>query len=119
MTEIEFVMWNCSGVLPSVSTKEKLDFLEITTKNKFDILILVETHHKEEDKVSPQLLRLKNTHHMIHTKANDKDPYAGIIIFIHKSFDITHKKELVPGRMLNTKIKHGTTGKKMLHKQIS
>ena len=82
MADIDYVMWNCSGVLPTGSTSEKIDFLEITTKNKFDILILIETHHTDENNVAPLLLRYKNTHHMIHTEASDGDPYSGIIMFI-------------------------------------
>ena len=111
MAEIDYVMWNCSGILPTVATREKLDFLEITTKNRFDILILIETHHKEDNNVPTQLLKYKSTHHMIHTKASENDPYAGIIMFISKSYDILQERELIQGRLLYTKIKHLTTGK--------
>ena len=111
MAEIDYVMWNCSGVLPTASTNEKLIFLEVTTQNKFEVLILIETHHKEVSDISPQLLRYKNTHHMIQTGANDEDPYAGIIMFIHKKFNIIEMTELIRGRLLNTKIKHTITEK--------
>ena len=111
MAEIEYVMWNCSGVLPTDTTNEKIDFLEITTRNNFDILTLIETHHKDENNVAPLLLRYKSTHHMIHTEACDEDPYAGIIMFISKNFNILQKTDLIQGRLFNIKIKHMTTGK--------
>ena len=112
MTEIRYVMWNCSGTLPTKSTDEKIDFLEMTTKNNFDILILIETHHKDENCLPTRLLRYKNTYHMIHTEASDDDPYAGIIVFVRKNWNIFQKTELIRGRLLNIIIQHSTTGKK-------
>ena len=67
MAEIDYIMWNCSGVLPTDATNVKIDFSETTTRNKFDVLTLIETHHKDENNVAPLLLRYKSTHHMIHT----------------------------------------------------
>ena len=112
MAEIDFVMWNCSGVNPTATTKEKLDFLDITTKNNFDILTLIETHHRDENILAPQLLRYKSTHHMLHTEATNEDPYAGIIMFISRDFEILQNTDLIKGRLLNTKIRHTITGKK-------
>ena len=48
---------------------------------------------------------------MIHTEATGEDSYAGIIMFIAKTFKITRSTELIKGRMLNTKLKHTTTNK--------
>lgn len=67
LAEIDCVMWNCSGVLPTDSTEEKVHFLETITNNKCDILVLIETHHKNEEDITPLLHRYKNTHHMTHT----------------------------------------------------
>ena len=111
MAEVGCVMWNCSGVMPTSSTKEKIDFLEITTKNEFDILILIETHHKDENNLPTRLLRYKSKYHMIHTEASDGDPYAGIIVFIKKDFRVLQSTELIKGRLLNMKIKHLATGR--------
>ena len=93
MAEIDYIMWNCSGVNPTDSTKEKLDFLETTTKNKFDILILVETHHKKESNIPPQINRYKNAYHVIQSEATEDDSYAGLITIITKDFDILQKKK--------------------------
>ena len=48
---------------------------------------------------------------MIHTKACDEDPYAGIIILVSKKFTILEETELIQGRLVNIKIKHTTTEK--------
>ena len=109
MTEVNYIMWNCSGVNPIDSTKEKLDFLEITTKNKFDVLILVETHHKTEGDLPPQINRYRKAYHVIHSEATEDDSYAGIITIITKDFDILQTKQIIQGRLLHVKIKHKTT----------
>ena len=106
MAETKCVMWNCSGVLPTETTKEKMIFLDTQFKNDFDILILIETHHKEENNISPLLHRLKSTHHIIHSFATNDDTYAGMLIFIRNSFDILQQNELIQGRFVNIKIKN-------------
>ena len=111
MTEVNYIMWNCSGVNPTDSTKEKLDFLEITTKNKFDVLVLVETHHKKEDDFPPQINRYRKAYHVIHSEATEDDSYAGVITIISKDFDILQTKEIIQGRLLHIKIKHKITEK--------
>ena len=112
MTDIKYAMWNCSGVLPTESTEKKIHFLETIISSTFDVLILTETHHKDPDEITALLKRYRNTHHLIHTEATKEDPYAGIIIFITKDFDIIEINDMVPGRLVNVQIKHKTTGKK-------
>ena len=43
MAEISCAMWNCSGILPSSSANEKLEFLKTCCNADFDVLVLVET----------------------------------------------------------------------------
>ena len=43
---------------------------------------------------------------MVHTRATGDDPYAGIIMFVSKTFDILQKTDLIEGRLVNVKIRH-------------
>ena len=88
MAEINFVMWNCSGILPSSSAEEKFRFLGTATNSKFDVLVLVETHHKSIDDVTC-LSTIKNNYHIIHTEAETDDPYGGIIVLASRAFTIS------------------------------
>ena len=106
MAEIKCVMWNCSGILPTSSADEKLTFLTTSSASNFDILILVETHHKHIDDISPLFLHTyKNNFHLLHTEAQENDPYAGILVLVNKNFTILQESVLLPGRLLNFKIK--------------
>ena len=104
MTELKFVMWNCSGFLSSSSAEEKLHFLEISSH--FDVLILVETHHKKLDDISPFFNRYSNNFTILHTEATTSDPYSGIGILVSNRFRIEGCMALYPGRLLNFKLKN-------------
>ena len=105
MTEITCALWNCSGFLPSSSAKEKLDFIRCCNNKNFDILILVETHHKTLDEISSLLHTYASGREIIHTAAREGDHYAGIAVLINTRLELIEHTELIPGRLLNFKIK--------------
>ena len=105
MAEITFALWNCSGMLPSSSAREKMDFLKSFTSTKFDILILVETHHKILEELSPILQTYANDRTVIHSEATVGDNYAGIAVLINTKLTLLEHTSLLPGRLLNFKIR--------------
>ena len=104
MTDIKWALWNCSGLLPSSSAAEKTNFLCTAIDANFDILILVETHHKNIEDVTC-LSILKNNYDVLHTEADINDTYGGIIVLVHKNLRVIEENELIKGRLLNFKIK--------------
>ena len=82
-----------------------MSFLKFCTNSKFDILILIETHHKQLDDIPSRLHIYKNNYHILDTEAIDGDPYAGIVVLINNRFTLTQNSVLLPGRLLNFKIK--------------
>ncbi len=106
MAELKFVMWNCSGVLPTSSPEEKLLFL-VNNFSIFDVLILLETHHKDSKELPSILDAYKNSYHLIHTEASLEDPFAGIIVLVDKRVTVISQTELIQGRLLNLKLKLG------------
>ena len=106
MSAIRVVMWNCSGFRSPSSASEKMEFIEVNTP--FDILILVETHHKDFSDISTLLHTYTTTYNIFHTEASDDDPYAGIVILASKVLAPESSSVLVPGRLLNLKLQDGT-----------
>ena len=122
MADIEFAMWNCSGLLPTSSASEKIDFLQQSVSSSFDVLVLLETHHKSVADVSI-LYFLKQNYHILQTEVDIDDPYGGIIVLVHKDLQIVNHSALIKGRLLNIKLRgraqeynltavYGYTGKK-------
>ena len=105
MTDIKFIIWNCSGILPSTSSQKKVDFLFTSTNFNFDVMILVETHHHAINDIQSSFHTYSNSYHIVHTAADKDDSYAGIIVLIHKNFTISSEIVLIPDRLLNIKIK--------------
>ncbi len=94
-------MWNCSGIRSSSSAQGKVDFLRTTICGPWDILILLETHHKNIADVQSTLNTFNNQYHIVHTEAEEGDPYAGIIVFINKRFILLKENTLLSGRLIN------------------
>ena len=105
MADINCAMWNCSGILPTSSAKEKMDFLKSCTNPDLDILVLIETHHKLYDEISPLLQAHWKSSTVVHTMASAADPYAGIVVLISDKLTLLHSHELIPGRLFNFKVK--------------
>ena len=105
MTEIKCAMWNCSGILPSSSAKEKMDFINTCTSSDFDILVLIETHHKVLDDISTALHRYKNKSRVIETGVLEGDTYAGIVVLVSSKLTVLEETELIKGRLHNFRVK--------------
>ena len=97
MAEINCALWNCSGVLPTDSTEEKVDFLVANTNSNLDILILVETHHKKIGDVSSRLRLFFKDFQILHAPAEVTDPYAGIIVLVDKNLTVVQDSYLTTG----------------------
>ena len=105
MPGIRVGMWNCSGLLPSSFASEKMSF--IGTLADFDVLILIETHHKDLKDISPLLRSYDLTHEVLHTEAPTDDPYAGILVLVSKAYSLLNPSVLLPGRLLNFSLENG------------
>ena len=104
MTDIKCALWNCSGILSSSSAQDKLDFLASKFDGSWDILVLVESHHRRLADIHHSLHTLSNKFRLIHTEASGDDPYAGIVVLINKKYDVLQQNVLIPGRLLNFEI---------------
>ena len=102
MGDIKLAVWNCSGALPSTSTQNKINFLRSVNFN-WDIVILVETHHKELSDLR-SLQTFTNKYEILQTGARTDDPYAGIIVLIDKRLTVKSTQVLLPGRLFHFKI---------------
>ena len=106
MAELNCVLWNCSGISGS-SAGEKVDFL-FTFVASFDILVLVETHHRDVNDIHSSFHTYRNAYHFLHTGAVDGDPCAGIVVLINKNLTVSDDLVLMPGRIINFKVgNHG------------
>ena len=106
MAEIRCVLWNCSGLLLTSSAEEKMDFLATNTNPNFDILVLIETHHKNINDLPSRLHMLTNNFQLLHTPAGINDSYAGIVILVSNRLSIIKRSVLIPGRLLYFKVKN-------------
>ena len=104
MAEITCAMWNCSGILPSSSAQTKIDFLNSQNDTKFDIVVLIETHHKDSEQISSLLHTYIGNGEVIQTEATEDDPYAGIAVLISSKFTLLEHTSLLQGRLLNFKV---------------
>ena len=57
-------------------------FKNSCTNPDLDILVLIETHHKLYDEISPLLQAHWKSSTVVHTMASAADPYAGIVVLI-------------------------------------
>ena len=114
MGEIKCFSWNCGGLRRgSATTFSKVMFFENAFKNDFDFFFFLETHHKGENEIPDELLRYKDTHHIVHSERNETDTHSGIIGLIKNNYTINNVENMVQGRILgltitetNTKIMH-------------
>ena len=106
MADISWVMWNCSGLLPTSSAEEKMRFLAQAV-TKFDILVLIETHHKNLSDILPHLHVYSNNFKICHTAKEEGDPYGGIAILVSKNLTVIQETNLLSGRLLNLTVQSG------------
>ena len=94
--------WNCEGLRRGVSsTLSKVMYFEKTFKNSFDFFFFIETHHKDENEIPNELMRYKDSHHIIDSKVEGEETHAGIIGLVRKEYEVNDVKHLIQGRILN------------------
>ena len=108
MAALKIVAWNCSGLrADSPTTPAKMSFLETQyPQSAFDILTLLETHHRHDQDFPSLLQSYAITHHLIDTPADPRDHFGGIVVLIRKSFTILTSDIFIPGRILTLTIQH-------------
>ena len=112
MADFKTVMWNCAGLRASTATTQnKLIALEQVTNKNFELLILLETHHRNEEDIPMDIKRFSNKYHILHTPVTEGEHSTGIIILIDKTYEIINHRTLIEGRLLNLKIRHTQTNK--------
>ncbi|MEC8832720.1 MAG: endonuclease/exonuclease/phosphatase family protein, partial [Bacteroidota bacterium] len=69
MASFNIVSWNCQGLRTgSPTTIQKMNFLDTQyPTHQFDILALLETHHRSDQDFPPLIQQYAITHHLIHT----------------------------------------------------
>ena len=103
MATHDCIVWNCGGLTTNSSTFKTL-FLEKNFGSKFDVAVLLETHHKDKATLPQELLRYEKYYHIIHSPAPENEPYAGIVCLISHTYNIHERTNLIPGRCLNIKL---------------
>ena len=103
MSELKFVLWNCSGVRAAAeSTAHKLGFFDKELPNAgFSIAVFVETHHKGEEDFPSLLSEYKTTHNILHTPTPFDHTHSGVIVLVRKDLEILSHNVVIPGRLLN------------------
>ena len=67
MAAFKGLAWNCGGLKSSTASCKKALYFENQHGNDFDIAFFMETHHRTESEISPEILRYKTTIYCIHT----------------------------------------------------
>ena len=104
-------------ILSSALSCKKAMYFEKEHKNNFDIAFFLETHHKAESEIPPEILRYDNTHHIIHSTVNEEETHTGIIGLLSKDYDILDTTHLIQGRILNVKIQHNKEKQSTMYQQ--
>ena len=94
-------------MLSTSSAEDKINFLKVSVSSSFDILVLIETHHKLLEDVSV-LFMFSQNYHILHSEVDAHDPYGGIIVLVHKDLSVISNTSLVTGRVLNFRISDST-----------
>ena len=103
--------WNSGGLRASAtSTPGKMAFFDKQFPNgNFAIAAFIETHHKNEEDFPDLIKEYMTTHHLIHTPTSMGHTHKGIIVLIHKEYNIINTKEQIPGTLLNIHIENTIT----------
>ena len=93
----------------TASTPWKVMFFEKTFKNDFDFFFFLETHHKGENDLPNEILRYRDTHHIVHSETDEHDTHTGIIGLIRNKYTISEIKHIIQGRVLGLKLTDTST----------
>ena len=111
MASLSINCWNCQGLgARSYNTQAKMDFLETHfSSSPFDILGLLETHHRDDDDIPILIQNYSITHHVTHTPMHESDSSGGIVVIISKIFTVLDNSVHLPGRILTITLQHSIT----------
>ena len=106
MSSLRGFAWNCGGLRRSApATLSKIMYFEKNFKNSFDFFFFLETHHKNQNEIPNELMRYKDTHHIVHSERDEQETHAGIIGLIRNEYTVSNIEELIKGRILHLSIK--------------
>ena len=106
MASLRTIVWNCASLRTGAAqSQDKALYFEKEHKKNFQVAFFVETHHKSLTDFTPEILRYQTDYHIVHSPVSDAETHAGIIGLISKKYSIVETKDLLPGRVLNTKIR--------------
>ena len=91
--------------LVQTSRRIKPSTLKRNIKKNFQVAFFVETHHKSLADITPEILRYQTDYHIVHSPVSNRETHAGIIGLISNKYTLIETKELLPGRILNIKIR--------------
>ena len=112
MASFNVISWNCRGIKArSPSTPPKLDFLETHfSTHPFDILVLLETHHKDKQDLPALFQGYDLTHHLLHSPTQAPDTHCGVVVVIDQTrFELIHSSIPLPGRLITADLLHVPT----------
>ena len=110
MAGIKCFAWNCGGLRRSTaSTTSKVIFFVKTFKNDFDLFFFLEIHHKDGNDIPNELLRFRDTHHILHSETGTHDTHTGIIGLIRNEYVISDIEHIIQGRILGLKLTDTST----------
>ena len=102
--------WNPGGLGSSSKTiaNQKINLIKdyLLYPNKLNVLVIVETHLKNEDDLPQQLKKFEHIYHIKQTKATISDTFAGIAVFINKKYEYLKMEVLIEGRLLYVQVKN-------------
>ena len=72
-------------------------------------MIFLETHHKSEDELPPFFHQYAQQYTLIHTPTPPANTHTGIIVLLHKDYDMLHHQPTIDGRLLQLQCRHTET----------
>ena len=103
------IHWNIKGLKTrqNHNFQEKVSIISdlLSKIQSTTVLNLQETHLTEENEIPQTWLNFRHIYHIISTWATPEDRFAGITIFINKTFEIVETIEIIKGRAIFIKVK--------------
>ena len=106
MADLKVLAWNCGGLRATVASQPKVMFFEKEFGSDFDIFFFVETHHKQASEIPEQILRYKDTFHIVHSPVGEHETHAGIIGLVSKEYDVINTIHHIQGRLVSIRLQH-------------
>ena len=112
MASFKVVMWNCAGLRRATPTTQgKVDYCDSSFYNKQpSLIIFLESHHQDEDELPPIFHYYTQHYNLIHTPATKADTHTGIVVLLHKNYDILHQQTIIDGRLIQIRCTNDVTG---------